>query len=84
MLLKRQDSPLLDSINHWLQTPTSLAVQKGSKAVEKVLQDAGGQLMCGMHKDVYPLHGAALVGDVGERSFLTSDVAWDSPCGRCG
>ena len=64
----------LNTINHWLQTPAAAAYIKGNKAALALLTAAGGKLVCSMHASFYPLHTAALNGDVGEPLLSTSWV----------
>ncbi|KAK9824802.1 hypothetical protein WJX74_009932 [Apatococcus lobatus] len=67
LLAQSEEVPPVNSINHWLQTPAAVAHTKGSKEVAEVLVKAGGKLACGMHESFYPLHLAALKGNVGEQ-----------------
>ena len=55
----------LNAVNHWMQTPLAAAAIKRQDSVADILAKAGGKLACSMHEAFYPLHMAALVGDVG-------------------
>ena len=69
LLAEKDERTPLNSLNHWLQTPVAVAHAKGSTGVAKCLAEAGGKLACSMHESFYPLHLAALKGDIGEQQL---------------
>ena len=64
---------MLVRVNHWGLTPLSAAAAVGrNKAVAEALAAAGGQPVCGMHADFFPMHAAVLSGDHGAMNLRLS------------
>ena len=67
MLLEQKGEGLpLNAVNKWHLTPLAVATLRHNKDVAELLKAGGAKLASGMHTSFYPLHLAALQGDVGE------------------